>query len=104
MYRLRRQANVPADRNATVNQKFDRFCHFLAAFELDHLRALNDVAQRIADQNRVNAGAIHQAGETGVVAGKHDNFFAGGIQLGEIGLGQAAGNGLGRHGLSRLKS
>ena len=59
--------------------------------------ALDDVAQRIADEQRVDRGAIEQAGEAGVVAGEHGDLFAGLVELGEVGLGQAAGNGLGRH-------
>ncbi len=59
--------------------------------------ALDDVTERIADQQAVDRCAIEQAGKAGVVAGEHDDFFAGSVQLGEIGLGQAAGGDLCGH-------
>jgi hypothetical protein len=37
VYRLRRQADVAADRDAALDEEFDGRCHFAAAFELDHL-------------------------------------------------------------------
>jgi hypothetical protein len=60
--------------------------------------ALHHVAQRIADQQGVDAGAVEQAREAGVVAGEHDDLLAGGMEPGEIGLGQAAGDALSGHG------
>jgi hypothetical protein len=39
MHRLRRQADVAADRDAALDEKATVGGHFLAAFELDHLRA-----------------------------------------------------------------
>jgi hypothetical protein len=59
---------------------------------------LDDVAQRIADQHGFNAGAVEQTGKAGVVAGEHDDLFASLVELGKIGLGQAAGSDLCRHG------
>jgi hypothetical protein len=61
--------------------------------------ALDHVAQRIADQQHVDAGAVEQAREAGVVAGEHDDLLAGLIKLGEVGLGQAAGDALSGHGV-----
>jgi hypothetical protein len=59
--------------------------------------ALDDVAQRIADQQHVDAGTIEQASEAGVVAGEHDDLLAGGMEPGEVGLGQAAGDAVSGH-------
>ncbi len=59
--------------------------------------ALNDIAQRIADEQAFDAGAVEQTGKAGIVGGKHDDLFASGVELGKIGLGQAAGGNLSRH-------
>ena len=149
---LRRQAEVAADGDATVDEEFDGFRHVAAAFQLDHLGAgrhqrdgvaeslfrrflvaaerhvgndesavraafdgsgmvgdvgdghrkrgvvaLDHIAQRIADQQTFNTGAVEQTGEAGVVGGEHDDLLAGSVELGEIALGQAAGDGLCGH-------
>ena len=60
--------------------------------------ALNDIAERVANQHGFDAGTVKQTREAGVVAGEHDDFFACLVEFGEIGLSQAAGDGLCRHG------
>ena len=38
-------------------------------------------AQRVAHQQGIDAGAVHQRGEAGFVAGEHGDFFAGGFHF-----------------------
>jgi hypothetical protein len=45
-----------------------------------------------------------QAREAGVVAGEHGDLLAGGAHLGQVGLGQAAGDALSRHGFGVRKT
>ena len=48
VHRLRREADVGADRHAALDQEMHRFGHHLAAFELDHLRAGSEQAHGVA--------------------------------------------------------
>ena len=74
------------------------------AYFVSRMETLAQYAQRLdeffADQQRFDPGAVEQSGEAGVVAGEHDDLLAGGMELGEVGLGQAAGGALSGHGLA----
>ena len=49
--------------------------------------ALHHHAQRIADQDQVNAIGVESAGEAGVVGGQHDQLLAVALGLGQGGNG-----------------
>ena len=59
--------------------------------------ALQHHAERIADQQRIDAAGFGHAGEGGVIAGQHDNLLAAFALAGKIHGRQTSLGGLGRH-------
>ena len=60
--------------------------------------ALQDHAERVADEQDVDALGVAQGGEAGVITGEHGDLVAGGAHLGQVEQAQAALRGLGGHG------
>ncbi len=59
--------------------------------------ALHHHAQRIADQDQVNAIGVESAGEAGVVGGQHDQLLAIALGLGQGGNGPGLAVCVGAH-------
>ena len=55
--------------------------HLLDGYGERARATLQDIAERIADQERVDARGIQDAGKCGVVAGQHGDLFAGGVHF-----------------------